>query len=107
MGYDIIGYHRKTDEEAILHEVCMYAYEPIFKSCFGKDITEFSGIVTKQKIDEFDIGLNNFKSDIKNNLDHEQIRGYVSNITYDKLCNSLSELLELMKNKQVGYLRIF
>ena len=107
MGYDIIGYHRKTDEESIFHEMCMYAYEPVFKRCFGKDISAFNGRVTKQKIEEFKIGLSVFKSDKDNNRDHEQFPGYVSNISYDKLCIRLSELLELMENKQVCYLSIW
>lgn len=106
MGYDFIGKHRKTDEESIFYECCMYAYEPVFKLCFGKEISEFSGRVTKKKIAEFELGLKKFKADENNNRDYRQSVGYLSNITYDKLCDRLSELLELMKNKQVGYLII-
>lgn len=106
MGYDFIGKHRKTDEESIFYECCMYAYEPVFKQCFGREISEFSGRVTKKKIKEFRIGLEKFKSNPNNNKDYRQSIGYLSNITYDKLCDRLSELLELMKNKQVGYLII-
>lgn len=106
MGYGFIGKHRKTDEESIFYEECMYAYQPVFRACFGKEITEFNGRVTKKKIEEFRIGLERFKSNPNNNRDYRQSIGYLSNITYDKLCNKLSELLELMENKQVGYLII-
>ena len=106
MGYGFIGKHRKTDEESIFYEECMYAYQPVFMACFGKEITEFSGRVTKKKIEEFKIGLDKFKADKSNNRDYRQSIGYLSNITYDKLCDRLSELLELMKSKQVGYLII-
>ncbi len=106
MGYGFIGQHRKTDDESIFYEECMYAYEPVFKECFGKEISDFSGRVTKKKIKEFEIGLEKFKSRKDNNRDYKQIPGYLSNITYDKLCNRLSELLELMKSKEVCYLII-
>lgn len=106
MGYGFIGKHRKTDEESIFYEECMYAYQPVFRECFGKEITEFSGRVTKKKIEEFRIGLEKFKSNPNNNRDYRQSIGYLSNITYDKLCNKLSELLILMEDKQVGYLII-
>lgn len=106
MGYGFSGYHRATDDESIFYEECMYAYEPVFRECFGKEISEFSGRVTKKKIEEFEIGLEKFKSNKNNNMDNKQIRGYISNITYDKLCDKLCELLELMKNKKVCYLII-
>lgn len=106
MGYGFIGKHRKTDEESIFYEECMYAYQSVFRECFGKEITEFSGRVTKKKIEEFRIGLERFKSNPNNNRDYRQSIGYLSNITYDKLCDKLSELLELMENKQIGYLII-
>lgn len=106
MGYGFIGKHRKTDEENIFYEECMYAYQPVFRGCFGKEITEFSGRVTKKKIEEFKTGLDKFKTYESNNRDYRQCVGYLSNITYDKLCSRLSELLELMKDKKVGYLII-
>ena len=105
MGYGFIGSYRK-DSETIFYEECMYAYQPVFRKCFGKEITEFSGRVTKKKIEEFEAGLENFKSNQCNNIDSKQIKYYLSNITYDKLCDRLSELLELMKDKQVCYLHI-
>ena len=40
MGYGFIGKHRKTDEESIFYEECMYAYQPVFRECFGTDISE-------------------------------------------------------------------
>ena len=106
MGYGFIGMHRKKDNKSIFYEECMYAYQPVFRECFGKEITEFSGRVTKEKIKEFESGLEKFKSNKDNNRDDRQFIGYISNITYDKLCDRLSELLELMKNKQVCYLDI-
>ena len=106
MGYDFIGKYRKTDEESIFYECCMYAYEPVFKQCFGREISEFSGRVTKKKIEEFKIGLEKFKEDKSNNRDYRQSVGYLANITYDKLCNRLSELLKLMESKQICYLII-
>ena len=106
MGYGFSGRHRKSDDESIFYEECMYAYQPVFKKCFGKEISEFSGRVTKKKIEEFEIGLEKFKLDENNNRDYRQCAGYISNITYDKLCDRLSELLELMKDKKVCYLSI-
>lgn len=106
MGYGFIGQHRKTDEENIFYEECMYAYQPVFRECFGKEITEFSGRVTKKKIEEFRVGLERFKSNPNNNRDYRQAIGYLSNITYDKLCDRLSELLRLMESKEVCYLHI-
>ena len=106
MGYDFFGYRRKTDEEWAFTTECMYAYQPVFKECFGKDITEFNGRVTKKKIEEFKIGLENFKSNQNNNRDYRQSPGNLSNITYDRLCDELYELLRLMENKEVCYLRI-
>lgn len=111
MGYSFIGTHRKTDDKNVFYEECMYVYEPVFKKCFGKDISEFSGRVTKKKIEEFKTGLEKFKSNICNNLDNEQLNlgsnvVYISNITYDKLCDRLTELLRLMETKKVCYLNI-
>lgn len=106
MGYDFYGYHRKTDEKWLFTTECMYAYQPVFRECFGKDIKEFNGRVTKAKIAEFEVGLNNFINNESCNRDYRQMRGYVSNITYEELCNKLKELLELMKEKKVCYLEI-
>ena len=108
MGYSFIGQHRKTDDESIFYEECMYSYQPVFRECFGKEITEFSGRVTKKKTEEFKIGLDKFKSNKSYNKDciRSMGYGYLSTITYDKLCDRLSELLELMESKQVGYLHI-
>lgn len=106
MGYGFIGYHRAIDDKSLFYTECMYAYEPVFKQCFGKEISKFSGRVTKKKIEEFKIGLEKFKSNQNNNRDYEQFPGYLSNITYEKLCEELSELLRLMENKEVCYLRI-
>lgn len=106
MGYDFYGYHRKTDEEWLFTTECMYAYQPVFRECFGKDIKEFNGRVTKKKIEEFKTGLEKLKSNKDNNRDERQFAGYISNITYDKLCDKLSELLELMESKKVCYLSI-
>lgn len=106
MGYSFIGYHRATDDESLFYAECMYAYQPVFKQCFGKEISKFSGRVTKKKIEEFKIGLENFKLNKNNNQDYRQFPGDLSNITYNKLCDRLSELLELMESKQVCYLSI-
>ena len=105
IGYGFIG-SSIPDGETIFYEECMYAYQPILKKCFGKDITEFSGNVTQKTIEEFDRGLQKFKANRCNSKDHEQIPGYLSNITYDKLCNRLSELLTLRKDGAVCYLSI-
>ena len=107
MGYGFSGKHRKTDEECIFYEECMYAYQPVFRECFGKEISEFSGRVTKKKIEEFRVGLERFKSNPNNNRDYRRFPGNLSNISYDRLCDELSELLRLMENKQVGYLSIW
>lgn len=107
MGYDFIGYHRKTDAKSIFWTHCMYAYEPVFKQCFGREISTFSGRVTKKKIEEFKIGLENFKLSQNNNRDYRQFPADLSNITYKQLCEDLSKLLELMENKEVCYLSIW
>ena len=107
MGYGFIGMHRKTDENSVFYTSCMYSYQPIFRECFGKEITEFSGRVTKQKILEFENGLkalNNHPESRKQ--DAEQMRGYIDNITFDELILNLYKLLDLMKNKKVAYLSI-
>lgn len=106
MGYGFIGYHRATDDKSLFYTECMYAYEPVFKQCFGKEISKFSGRVSKKKIEEFKIGLERFKSNQNNNRDYEQFPGDLSNTTYDKLCEELSELLRLMESKEVCYLHI-
>lgn len=107
MGYGFSGRHRKTDEKCMFYTSCMYSYQPIFRECFGKEITEFDGRVTKQKILEFEIGLENLKNHPERlKQDNQQMRGYIDNITFDKLILDLYELLGLMKNKEVGYLSI-
>ena len=106
MGYGFSGKHRKTDKKCIFYEECMYAYQPVFRECFLKEISEFSGRVTKKKIEEFKAGLERFKSNSNNNRDYRQFPGDLSNTTYNKLCDDLSELLRLMESKQVGYLSI-
>ena len=107
MGYDFFGYHRATDDKSLFYATCMYAYEPVFKQCFGKEISKFSGRVTKKNIEEFKIGLERFKSSRNNNRDSSQFVGDISNTTYDKLCKELSELLKLMESKEVCYLSIW
>ena len=106
MGYSFIGKHGKTDDECIFYTECMYAYEPVFKQCFGKEISKFSGKVTEKKIEEFKVGLEKFKSNQDNNRDYKQFSGNLSNITYEKLCEELSELLRLMEIKEICYLNI-
>ena len=105
IGYGFIG-SSTPNGETIFYEECMYAYQPVFKECFGKDISEFSGNVTQKTIEEFERGLQKFKLNRCNSKDHKQIPGYLSNITYDKLCDRLLELLTLMKEKEVCYLII-
>lgn len=107
MGYDFLGSHRKTDEKSIFWTHCMYAYEPVFKQCFGKEISLFSGRITKDKIKDFKKGLDIFKSNPNNNRDCAQFPNDISNITYTQLCEDLSKLLELMENKEVCYLSIW
>lgn len=107
MGYGFIGMHRKTDEETVFYTSCMYSYQGLFRECFGKEITEFNGRVTKQKISEFEIGLENLKNRPESRKqDFKQMRGYIDNTTFDELLSDLYKLLELMKNKEVGYLSI-
>ena len=106
MGYGFSGRHRATDDKCVFYTECMYAYEPVFKECFGKEISKFSGRVSKKKIEEFKVGLEKFKSNQANNRDYRQFAGDLSNITYEKLCEELSELLRLMESKEVCYLNI-
>lgn len=106
MGYSFIGKHRKTDDESVFYEECAYAYALGFKRCFGKWIHEFSGRVTKKTIEAFKFGLDNFKATKDNNRDDSFSPFDLSSITYDKLCDRLSELLQLMEDKKVCYLII-
>lgn len=107
MGYGFIGYHRKTDEKSIFYTSCMYAYQPIFRECFGKEITEFSGRVTKAKIEEFENGVIKLEGHPENReYDKKQMRGYIDNITFDELISDFHKLIELMKDKKVCYLSI-
>ena len=50
MGYGFSGKHRKTDKKCIFYEECMYAYQPVFRECFGREISELSGRVTKKQV---------------------------------------------------------
>lgn len=108
MGYGFMGMHRKTDENSVFYTSCMYSYQPIFRECFGKEITEFSGRVTKQKISDFEIGLDNLKNHPESRKqDNRQMIGYIDNISFEELISDLYNLLDLMKNKEVGYLSIY
>lgn len=107
MGYGFIGMHKATNNETVFYTSCMYSYQGIFRECFGKEITEFNGRVTKQKISEFENCLENLKNHPEGReQDFQQMRGYIDNITFDELISDLYKLLELMKNKEVGYLSI-
>lgn len=107
MGYGFIGKHRKTDTESIFYTSCMYQYQPVFRECFGKEITEFSGRVTKQKISEFENGLKKLECHPESKkMDTRQMRGYIDNISFDNLISDFYKLLTLMKTKEVGYLSI-
>ena len=107
MGYDFYGKHRKTDDEYIFTTECMYAYQPIFKECFSKDIKEFNGRVTKRKVEEFKLGVDKLSENPdRYNLNHKQMMGYLGNKDYAKLVEELYELYSLMKSKDVGYLEI-
>lgn len=107
MGYGFLGYHRKTDDKSVFYTSCMYSYQPVFKECFGKEVTEFRGRVTKQKITDFELGVDKLESNAeKFNQDHKQMRGYIDNITFDELISDFRKMIELMKNKEIGYLSI-
>ena len=107
MGYGFIGKHAKTDKDSVFYTSCMYSYQPIFKECFGKDVSECSGRVTKQKILKFEEGLGRLKNHPKaHEQDSKMMRGYIDNISFDDLIVNLSKLLELMKDRKVKYLSI-
>ncbi len=85
----------------------MYSYQLIFKECFKKEITEFSGRVTKQKILEFEDGLKRLKDHPEaQKQNNKMMNGYIDNIRFDDLIADLYKLLELMKDRKVGYLFI-
>lgn len=107
MGYGFLGYHHKTDNESIFYTSCMYSYQSVFRECFGKEITEFRGKVTKQKIADFEFGVDKLESNSeKFNQDRQQMRGYIDNITFDGLISDFRKMIELMKNKEIRYLSI-
>lgn len=107
MGYGFIGMHRKTDEKDVFYTSCMYSYQGLFRECFGREITEFSGRVTKAKIAEFEQGIRKLeRHPDSHKQDMRQMRGYIDNTTFDELIIDLNKLLDLMKNKEVCYLSI-
>jgi hypothetical protein len=107
MGYDIYGYHRKTDNDYRMTIQCQYAYQPVFKDCFGKDIKEFNGRVTKAKLSEFETGVMKFiNTPERFNLDNQMYQGNLANNKYSSLCRELLELVDVMKIKEVRYLNI-
>ncbi|EGT3606784.1 hypothetical protein ACSW9O_15360 (plasmid) [Clostridium perfringens] len=105
MGYDFYAYHRLKDEEYLFTTACMYAYEPIFKKCANNErgINYFHGRVTKKKINEFKEFIDRLEADNSNNLDCRQMRGYMGNITYEKLINDFKKIYELMKSGECKY----
>ena len=82
MGYGFIGYHRATDDGSLFYTECIYAYEPVFKQCFGKEISKFSGRVTKKKIDEFKIGLEKFTDNYVATADINEAEGVLVRMDY-------------------------
>lgn len=106
MGYNIIGLKKKDDDESVVSIMCNYAYQPVFKKCFGKDICEFYGRVTKDKIVAFENGVNNFIYNNSSYMEASLYAGCISNCTYENLCKELQVLVENMKNKNVKYLII-
>ncbi|MOA17993.1 hypothetical protein D3C78_1382780 [compost metagenome] len=107
MGYDILGYNKKSDENSKIHIQCQYTYQSVFKSCFGKDILYFNGRVTKNQIKEFEDGVLLFQKHPEHfNLDDKMYVGNLANNSYKNLSDELFDLLELMKNNEVRYLSI-
>lgn len=107
MGYGFIGYEEKESEESLFYTSCMYAYQPIFRECFGREITDFNGEVTEETVRCFELGVKRLRQEpLKHNLNHRQMIGYTDNITFDELIRNLEELLELMKCGKVHYLSI-
>lgn len=107
MGYGFIGYEEKESEESLFYTSCMYAYQPIFRECFGKEITDFCGEVTDETIRCFELGIKRLKQEPqKYNLDSRQMIGYIDNITFDVLIKNFEELIGLMKRNKVRYLYI-
>ncbi|WP_036653765.1 hypothetical protein [Paenibacillus pini] len=95
----------KRMKNHIFYTSCMYAYQPIFRECFGKEITKFEGRVTMREIEEFRNGISKF-ADKKYSLDHKRMAGYIDNISHDQLVNDLNKLCDLMESKEVRYLFI-
>lgn len=107
MGYGFIGYKEKESEESLFYTSCMYVYQPVFRECFGREISDFSGEVTEETIRCFESGIERLKEEpSKYNMNHRQMAGYVDNVTLDALISNLEELLELMKCGKAHYLSI-
>lgn len=107
MGYWFFGYEEKESEENVFYGSCMYAYQPIFRECFGREITDFSGDVTEETVTNFEYGIKRLEQEPqKYNLDSRQMMGYLDNITFEELIKKLKELLNLMKCGKVHYLSI-
>jgi hypothetical protein len=85
----------------------MYSYQPVFRECFGKEITSFSGRVTKAKASEFRAGVDRMASNkSRYNCDAQQMMGYIDNCTFDNLVKDLYRVCDLMDRREIGYLNI-
>lgn len=106
MGYGFCCSKRK-DTDSIFYSSCMYAYQEIFKECFGREISKFSGKVTNVKSAEFRSGVDKFANNPKlYNVDYKQMRGYIDNCKYEDLVKDLYTICDMMDSKEIGYLNI-
>lgn len=106
MGYGFCCSKRK-DEDTVFYTSCMYAYESVFKECFGREVTSFNGRVTNAKALEFRQGVDNLANDPQRyNSDSQQMMGYIDNCSYTKLVQDLYTICDMIDRKEIKYLSI-
>lgn len=106
MGYDIVGYRRKTDDESISHIQCLYQWQPKFKEALGgvDIIDSLKGRITNSNRDRLIEDINKIIEMIESQPEMVQLVGCIANKHNDLLVNEFKHLRECIQNKVVGYI---
>ncbi len=111
MGYGILGY--KTKNDAMADELdldkfymeCQYGYQLLFREILGDgDILKYNVVVTTKTINGFKKLVSELKS--KTDSDITFLRGTLSNNLIEDVTREFEELIEMLENKEIGYLSI-
>jgi hypothetical protein len=109
MGYDIISAKSKKemDQGNILsHIQCQYAYQPIFRQAFDRDISEWNGRLTKKRRGELLRGIDNLTLILESGVNIPMHTGNISNCSPGRLKKEVEELKGLIRDGKIGYIRI-